>query len=56
MVNEFIDTITLRKTILIDIDGTIFKHNQNLSKMATDKQELIEGTIEKFLEWRAKQY
>ena len=50
------ETITLRKTILIDIDGTIFKHNQNLSKMATDKQELIKGTIEKFLEWRAKQY
>ena len=56
MVDYSTETITLRKTILIDIDGTIFKHNQNLSKMATDKQELIEGTVEKFLEWRAKQY
>ena len=56
MVDYSTETITLRKTILIDIDGTIFKHNQNLSKMATDKQELIEATVEKFLEWRAKQY
>ena len=24
--------------------------------MATNKQELIEGTVEKFLEWRSKEY
>lgn len=50
------ESVTYRKTILIDIDGTILKHHQNLNKMVADEPELIDGTIEKFLEWRKKQY
>ena len=50
------ESVTYRKTIFIDIDGTILKHHQNLNKMTSDEPELIEGTIEKFLWWRKKEY
>ena len=45
-----------RKTILMDIDGTIFYHKDNLYHMAKDVPVLLDGTIEKLLEWRAKEY
>jgi len=45
-----------RKTILMDIDGTIFHHKDNLYHMAKDVPILLDGTIEKLLEWRAKEY
>ena len=50
------ESVTYRKTIFIDIDGTILKHHQNLNKMTSDEPELIEGTIEKFLWWIKKEY
>ena len=45
-----------RKTILMDIDGTIFYHKDNLYHMAKDVPVLLDGTIEKLLEWRVKEY
>ena len=45
-----------RKTVFIDIDGTIFKHYGNLNMMVSQEPELIRGTVEKFLEWRKKEY
>ena len=45
-----------RKTIFIDIDGTLFYHKDNLYHMAKDVPVLLDGTIEKFLEWRTKEY
>jgi uncharacterized HAD superfamily protein len=45
-----------RKTVFIDIDGTIFKHYGNLNMMVLQEPELIRGTVEKFLEWRKKEY
>ena len=45
-----------RKTILMDIDGTIFYHKDNLYHMVKDVPVLLDGTIERLLEWRAKEY
>ena len=45
-----------RKTILMDIDGTIFHHKDNLYHMVKDVPILLDGTIEKILEWRVKEY
>jgi hypothetical protein len=44
-----------RKTIFCDIDGTIFKHQKTLNKMLI-KAEILPGVIDKFLEWRQKEY
>ena len=45
-----------RKTIFCDIDGTIFAHGKNLSNMITNKPKLLPGVLDKFLEWRSKDY
>jgi hypothetical protein len=45
-----------RKTIFCDIDGTIFAHGKNLSTMVTNKPKLLPGVLDKFLEWRSKDY
>jgi hypothetical protein len=47
---------TRRKTIFIDIDGTLFHHKDNLYHMIKEEPILLDGTLEKFLEWRAKEY
>lgn len=46
---------TMRKTIFCDIDGTIFKHQKQLNLMIQNS-ELLPNVIEKFLEWRSKEY
>jgi len=48
---------SLPKTIFCDIDGTLVKHLNpfKLSKKET-KLELIDGSIEKLLEWEKKGY
>ena len=56
MDSNFLESVTYRKTIFIDIDGTILKHGQNLHKMCMAKSEILDGVIEKFLEWRKKEY
>lgn len=48
---------TRPKTIICDIDGTLVKHElpwKNTS--ASQKLELLPGTIEKFSEWDSKGY
>ena len=51
--NNFRD---LRKTIFCDIDGTIFKHKKDLHTMLTEPPILLPGVIERFTEWRLKDY
>jgi hydroxymethylpyrimidine pyrophosphatase-like HAD family hydrolase len=48
----------MRKLIICDIDGCLFKHTGPLVKMAKKKKkaELIEGAAEKTLEWERKGY
>ena len=43
------------KTIFCDIDGTILKHQGQLSNITID-QELIEGTLDKLNEWFNSNY
>lgn len=45
-----------RKTLFCDIDGTLFVHRSTLHKMITEEPELLPGVIEKFTEWREKDY
>lgn len=46
----------MKKTLFIDIDGTIIKHMGNLTKMFTNDIEVLPGVIEKLNEWEAKGY
>ncbi len=50
------ETIATRKTIFLDVDGTIFKHKGNLHDMLTQEPTVINGTLEKLHEWRKKGY
>lgn len=42
---------TRPKTIFLDIDGTIFKHQGNLSKITINEAELLDGVIETINNW-----
>ena len=45
------------KTIICDIDGTLVRHyDPHTVSKSTYKMELLEGTIEKLLEWERKGY
>ena len=44
------------KTIFLDIDGTLVEHSENLTKQITEPLKLIDGTLEKLLEWDRKGY
>jgi hypothetical protein len=44
------------KTIFVDIDGTVLKHNGNLSSQITTSPSLLPGVIEAFNEWNMKGY
>jgi len=45
------------KTIICDIDGTLFKHNlPAFNTEENSKLELLPGTLEKFSEWDKKGY
>ena len=46
----------MKKTLFIDIDGTIAKHKGNLTKMFINDMEILPGVVEKFNEWDAKGY
>ena len=43
----------MKKTLFIDIDGTLIKHKGNLSKQVLEKPELLPGVIEKLNQWDA---
>jgi hypothetical protein len=45
-----------RKTIFVDIDGTIVKHHGDLSLILLSPFKVLDGVYEKFLEWREKDY
>jgi hypothetical protein len=44
----------MKKTIFLDIDGCLIKHNGNLSQQILTKPVLLPGTIEKINEWEAE--
>jgi ribonucleotide monophosphatase NagD (HAD superfamily) len=45
------------KTIFCDIDGTLVKHKKPIDSTSEDTElELLEGTLEKILEWDKKGY
>lgn len=46
----------MKKTLFIDIDGTLVKHQGNLSDMFLKDIEVLPGVLEKFNEWDAKGY
>lgn len=46
----------MKKTIFIDIDGTLIKHQGNLTKMFLLEIEVLPGVIEKLNEWEGKGY
>lgn len=45
-----------RKTIFCDIDGTIFWHREDLHSIVSLNPEVLSGVMDKFLEWREKDY
>lgn len=47
--------MTDRKTLFLDIDGCIFKHNGSLDSQIS-KAEVLPGVKEKFKEWTEKDY
>ena len=50
---EKIDT----KTLFLDIDGTLVEHkNPHLTSLPSHKMNVLDGTIEKLLEWNKKGY
>jgi uncharacterized HAD superfamily protein len=43
-----------RKTIFLDIDGTILEHKENLHRMITEEPVVLDSVIDKFLQWRSE--
>lgn len=43
----------MKKTIFIDIDGTILKHKSTLSNILLETPELLPGVLEKLNKWDA---
>jgi len=43
----------MKKTLFIDIDGCLLKHNGNLTEQIKQIPELLPGTIEKLNKWEA---
>jgi len=46
----------MKKTLFIDIDGTILKHLGNLSKEILGEPEILPGVLDKLNEWDANGY
>lgn len=44
------------KTIFLDIDGVLVPHTNVLTKQLDDDIKIIEGTLEKLIEWDRKGY
>lgn len=43
----------MKKTIFLDIDGTLIKHKGNLTSQILDNAEILPGVIEKINKWDA---
>lgn len=54
--NTYIKDYQRPKTIFLDIDGTLVEHSENLSKQLTEPLKILDGTLEKLLEWDRKGY
>ena len=50
------DALKRRKTLFIDIDGTLFKHHGNLASQVAEQPCLLPGVLMKFDEWDRKGY
>ena len=46
----------MKKTLFIDIDGTLVRHHGNMTNMFQYEMEILPGVIEKLNEWDAKGY
>ena len=46
----------MKKTLFIDIDGTLIKHQGNMSKMFLNEMEILPGVLDKLNEWDAMGY
>jgi len=46
----------MKKTIFLDIDGCLIKHQGELSKTILNPVEILPGTLEKLNEWDANGY
>lgn len=44
----------MKKTLFIDIDGCLIKHNGNLTKQIKSEVQLLPGVIEKLNKWEAE--
>jgi beta-phosphoglucomutase-like phosphatase (HAD superfamily) len=44
----------MKKTLFLDIDGCLIKHNGNLTKQIESDVEVLPGVIEKLNEWEAE--
>jgi len=48
--------MSMKKTLFIDIDGTLIKHQGNMSKMFLNEMEILPGVLDKLNEWDAMGY
>lgn len=44
----------MKKTLFIDIDGTLIKHKGNLSKQMSEEAEILPNVIEKLNFWESE--
>lgn len=51
-----VNNMEMKKTLFIDIDGTLVKHKGNQTNMFLGEMEVLPGVLEKFNEWDAKGY
>jgi hypothetical protein len=45
-----------RKTLFIDIDGTLLFHSGEINTQSRIPPEILPGVLEKFAEWNTKEY
>ena len=43
----------MKKTLFVDIDGTLIKHQGSLTNMVTKDMKILSDVIEKFNQWNA---
>jgi len=44
------------KTIFIDIDGTVLRHNGDLTTQVVTNCDVLDGVVQKFNDWNRKGY
>lgn len=56
MLENQINNMNRPKTIFLDIDGVLITHSNILTKQLSDEVSIIEGTLEKMIEWDRRGY